>query len=622
MVSTIRQHAGAGLVAAAVIAASFAHGLFDPSGYAAASILIWAAVLAGLAARAIPLRPVGPLAAVGGLCLAGIAVLGFLSVNWASDQGRAFEEAVRASFYVGLFALCACTASLRGRDEWLAGLTAGLAVVSVIALFAYLQPGSLGSRNDIPGAAGRLSYPVGYWNGAAALLATATVLLAYAGGWALARRIRIAATALIPLAVLAMWLTGSRGGAAAAVLGLVALVAASPDRPRQLTSIGIALAGALVLVGASETMHSLTRGIPNHASRSEGDVMSAISVVVAALTALASSRFGRARPDFRVSHRARLAVGAIAALAIVAAVLIAHPAQRFSDFKAPPPTQNGIAVGGPDLSSNGRWQFWGEAVNAFESEPLRGVGAGGFEGWWGIHGDIPLFVRNPHSLPLQDAVDFGIPGLALFLGFCAALAVGCRRVLAARHAGDADVLVAVLICAASGAVFDWTWEIPVVFGPAVVCAALLLSSAPSNRKLPGRLWGGLAIAAACAALFAGGIVVLSEQDLRQSRQAAGDGRLDDAIDHAKAARSIEPWSAEPYTQLALLEEERGDFSAALTYVKQAENRDSEDWRLPVIEATLLQRRGDFLAARTAYLRAGRLSPLPVKSVVFAPRTQG
>ena len=197
MVSTIRQHAGAGLVAAAVIIAAFAHGLFDPIGYAAGSILVWAAVVAGLAARAIPLRPVGPFAALGALCLAGIAVLGFLSVNWASDQGQAFEEAVRVSFYAGLFVLAACTATVRGRDEWLAGLTFGLAVVSVVALFAYLQPGTLGGRSDIPGAAGRLSYPVGYWNGAAALLATATVLLAHAGAWASARRLRIAATALI-----------------------------------------------------------------------------------------------------------------------------------------------------------------------------------------------------------------------------------------------------------------------------------------------------------------------------------------------------------------------------------------------------------------------------------------
>ena len=222
---------------------------------------------------------------------------------------------------------------------------------------------------------------------------------------------------------------------------------------------------------------------------------------------------------------------------------------------------------GPDLSSNGRWQFWGEAVNAFESEPLRGGGRRRFRGLVGAFtGTFRLFVRNPHSLPLQDAVDFGIPGLALFLGFgSAALAVGCQRVLAARHAGDADVHVGrVLICAASAVPsFDWTWEIPVVFGPAVVCAALLLSSAPSNRKLRARrLLGrpchrsGVRLRSVCRRGDRGAQRAGSEAE---PPGGSGDGRHRRCDrSNAKAARSIVPWSAEPYTQLALLEEERGD----------------------------------------------------------------
>ena len=622
MFATIRQHMSAGLVAAAVITAALAHGLFDPTGYAAASILVWATVIAGFAGKAMPQRPVGMPAVAAGLCLAAITVLGFLSVNWASDQGRAFEEAVRVSFYAGLFVLAACTAGVRGRDEWLAGLTMGLAVVSVIALFAYLQPGSLGSRSDIPGSAGRLSYPVGYWNGAASVLATTTVLLAYAGAWASARRLRIAATALIPVAVLAMWLTGSRGGAAAAIVALIVLVAASPDRGRQLVAVAIGLVGALVLVAASEAMPSLTRDIPNAASRNEGDLMTVLSILAVGVTAAVSSRLDGARPAFRLSRRVAVVAGVIVALAVVLGVFAAHPFESFDEFKAAPPTQHGVAIGGPDLSSNGRWQFWGSAIDAFASEPLRGVGAGGFESWWGVHGDVPLFVRNPHSLPLQSAVDYGILGIVLFAGFCVALVIGCRRRLSARHVGDADVLVAVIVCGALGAVFDWTWEIPAVFGPTVVCASLMLSSALSRRRPRGRVLGGLVTAAAVAAMLAAGVVVLSQQDLRLSRDAAADGRIDEAIDHANAANDVEPWSAEPYIELALLARDRGDVSAGLAYVKKAEARDSEDWRLPVIEATLLRTRGDFAAARKAYLRAGRLSSLPVNSVVFAPPSQG
>ena len=97
------------------------------------------------------------------------SLLAGASVAWASDQGRAFEEAVRASAYLGLFTLAACTASRGGRRQWIAGLPSGLGAVSVLPLLSYLQPGLLdGGELDalIPGAAGRLSYPIGYWNGA------------------------------------------------------------------------------------------------------------------------------------------------------------------------------------------------------------------------------------------------------------------------------------------------------------------------------------------------------------------------------------------------------------------------------------------------------------------------
>ena len=64
-------------------------------------------------------------------------------MGWATDQGRAFDEAVRGSTYLGLFTLAACTASPGGRRQWLDGLTVGLAVVVVLALLSRLQPGLL-----------------------------------------------------------------------------------------------------------------------------------------------------------------------------------------------------------------------------------------------------------------------------------------------------------------------------------------------------------------------------------------------------------------------------------------------------------------------------------------------
>ena len=620
MVSTMRQHAGAGLVAAAVVIAAFTQGLFNPTGYAAASIVIWAAVVAGLVGRGLPSAPVGTLAALAGLCLAATVVLAIASVAWASDQGRAFDEGVRVSFYLGLFVLATCTANRPGRAQWVAGLATGLGVILVVALFAFLQPGLLTSgASDVPNAAGRLSYPIGYWNGTAALLAAAALLLAYGATRAPTRLLRSTATATIALALLGIWLANSRGGAAAVLIGGAVLVAASPDRARQLVSVAIGALGAAVLIVVSEQMDALTGGVVDSAMRADGHWMSALCVVVAGVAGAMAWWADSRRLRLRVSRRLGIAIAAVAIAGAVVGMIAANPAERFREFKAPPSVRTGVPVGAAELSSNGRWQFWSVAVDAFESNPIGGVGSGSYEDWWARHASVPLFVRNPHSLPLQQAAELGIPGIVLFLGFLVALALAALRRIGAGRDGDAGILVAVALAGAAGAAVDWTWEIPAVFGPAVICSALLLASAPSRPLARGGYWLGMGtVTAAWIAMIAGGLVVLTDLELQRSKDAAAANRIGEGIDRARAARTIQPWSAEPYTQLAQLEADQGNVSQALVDLKEAEKRDSQDWRLPLIEASLQQRRGDGAAARLAYERAQRLSPIPLASVVPPP----
>ncbi len=104
-------------------------------------------------------------------------------------------------------------------------------------------------------------------------------------------------------------------------------------------------------------------------------------------------------------------------------------------------------------------------------------------------------------------------------------------------------------------------------------------------------------------------MVLTEIELQRSRDAAAGDQVTAGIDRAEQARTVMPWSSEPYVQLALLEEERGDIDQALHDLRQAESRDSEDWRLPLIEARLEARRGDARASRTALERSQALSPM-------------
>jgi O-Antigen ligase len=602
MSSTIRQHAGSGLVAAGVIIAAVCEGLFEPLGYAAASLLVWGTIAVCLIGGVFGPAPIGRLALLAGLLLAAVAALALLSTNWANDQGRAFEEGVRATLYLGLFTLAVCTAGRGSRRDWLAGLTAGLGVVTFIALIAYLQPGTLDSgRSEIPNAAGRLSYPIGYWNGAAALLAVAAVLLADWASRGRSREVRAAATAMIPAVVLAIWLTSSRGGLVALAIGWVVLVAASRDRSRLLKGIAIGAAGGAALVGIAGLMDPLTSGALDSARRTDGDRMSVLVVIATVLVGIVALAADEWVPRIQPSRRVKLALAGLLLVAAVVAVAAIGPAGKIREFTAAPaPDAPAGAVG---FGSNGRWQFWESAIDAFASSPVRGLGAGGWEAYWGAHATIPRFTRNPHSLPLQAAAELGVAGIVLLLGFFAVLGKATLRRLRRRRRGDAPVLAAVIVSAAVGAVTDWTWEFPAVIGPAVICAGLLLSSAPPPMGAR-RAWeGGITLVLACFAMIASALVLAGDIELRLSRAADDRGDFDAAIARARDASAFEPWASAPYVRLALLRESQRDLPLALADLREAVKRDTGDWRLSLIEARLESRNGAAPAARKALKRA-------------------
>jgi O-Antigen ligase len=610
---TTRQHAGAALVAAAVVAAALTTGLFYPKGYAVGSIVVWSAVLAGLVSRALPFARVAAPAAMAGLCLAGVVVLAGVSIAWASDQGRAFEEAVQASAYLGLFTLAACTASPRGRSAWLAGMTGGLAIVSALAVASRLQPGVLenkGLLELIPDSGSRLSYPIGYWNGLGALLVAAAILLVHSGARAPVRELRASAIAAVPIVALGLRYATSRGAVLALVLGLVVLVAASPNRARQLRAIVLGTMGGGAVVLATSGFHALTDGMTDATARSQGDWATAILLAGVVLTgALAWFMDGR-EMRLRVPRAIAIGLAVVGVGAVAAGIAIADPAERFRDFKQPPPAtpEAPYVITDDDFSGSGRWQLWGEALDAFESAPIAGIGAGGFEDWWAQHAPIFLFARSAHSLPLQQMAELGLLGALLLLGFLAAVIAAARSQLIKRT-GEAEALGALLVAALATAATDWSWEIPVVLAPALVAAGLLTAAVPSPEHQRHSYVLGLgAVAIAWLAMVAAGLVLLTELKLDQSRSAAREGRLNDGIDRAQEARQIQPWSPEPYTQLALLEEARGNLDLALERLGQAEARDSEDWRLPLIESRLLFEAGDKVAGESAFDRARALNP--------------
>jgi O-Antigen ligase len=607
MLSMIRQHAWTGLVAAAALTAALAEGFFAPLGFAAAAMVVWSVVAVCLIGRVFDLAPIGQPALIAGLLLAAATALTLLSALWAKDQGDAFEEGVRAALYLGLFTLAACTAREDARRRWVAGLAAGLAIAGFLALLAYLQPGTLDSgRSEIPNAAGRLSYPIGYWNGAASMLAVAAVLLAFCAANAATRLMRTLATAAIPAMVLGIWLTSSRGGLIALGLGWAVMLAATGSRGRLLKAILVGGAAGVILILFAGLLDDLTSGALDAARRSDGDWMSAFGIAVTVVTAIAAWRLDGRVPRIRISRRLAMALLTILVLAGGVAIAVAGPEKQIREFTEAPARDAQADVGG--VSSNGRWQWWKSSVDAFESSPAHGVGAGGWEAYWGAHSTFPQFARNPHSLPMQSAAELGVPGIALLLSFMAVILVAAVRRLRLRPRADGPVLVGVLATAAAGAAVDWTWQIPGVIAAAVVCAGLLTASAPPRLSMRRSGLGVLTLVVAYLAIAASALVLVGDVELRRSRDAADAGNFDEAIRRARDALTFTPWASDPYTQLALSQEDRGSYGKALADIKEAEARDADDWRLLLIEARLQTRNGNTAAAETALRRAQANSP--------------
>jgi hypothetical protein len=177
----------AGALAAVVVAAAAAEGAGSQQLVAAGAVLAWWSVIVALAVGRLRGRPPAPVplaAIVVGACLVALAALSFVSMGWASDGGRAFAVAVQGALYAGVFVLVVLLSSPGAARPWLGGLALGLAAVCAVALTSRLLPGidaDAGLFEALQAAQGRLSFPIGYWNGLGALAALALVLLSWVG---------------------------------------------------------------------------------------------------------------------------------------------------------------------------------------------------------------------------------------------------------------------------------------------------------------------------------------------------------------------------------------------------------------------------------------------------------
>ena len=126
-------------------------------------------------------------------------------------------------------------AARRGDAPGSPGWRSGWSRSGAIALLARFVPGPFGDPDadlarTLPAALGRLTYPIGYWNGLAAAMAAAIVLCSWFATAAAGPRARALAVGALPPVLLALWMTDSRGGLVAAALAFVVLLLAGRGR--------------------------------------------------------------------------------------------------------------------------------------------------------------------------------------------------------------------------------------------------------------------------------------------------------------------------------------------------------------------------------------------------------
>jgi hypothetical protein len=468
------------LLAGPTVLAFFSGGYFDgPRVWAA--FVAWGLVLAVALAAPRPL----PVSGAGRTAVAGLVLLGgwtAASLSWAPLADPATDAVLRVVLYAG--ALLAAIALLRDGRAARAlepGLAAGAVVVVGYGLSGRVLPGLI-ELDRSAGAGGRLEQPITYWNAEGALAAMGLVLCARLAGdrtRPLAVRM-LAAAGCAPLGA-GVYLSLSRAAIAAAVVGLVVLVAAAPTWP-QLRAAAGALAGGLAAAAASAAFPGFASLEGDLAARTaEGAAMGGILLLLAAAAALATLAAVRREEGGLLStadlpRPVRPAVVAGVAVALTAAGLVVTTLGERGDAAELNERRAGERL---TTVSSRRYDYWRVGWDAFASEPARGVGAGGFRVVWLRERPVRDNTLEAHSLELETAVELGIVGLVLLGVFLGGVVAASRRALRTRPVAAAGPVAAGTVWMLHSAV-DWDWQVPAVTLPAILLAGALVAAAEAD----------------------------------------------------------------------------------------------------------------------------------------------
>jgi O-Antigen ligase len=600
-------------------------GGFDPLVGDQVGVAVWWVLLFGVAVAALPRLRVSPLALGALAVLLGFVAWTGLSLGWTESVEKTAADLARVTTYLGIFALAVCS---RGRGQGrttVAALASGIALVTGVALISRLHPAWFPSADQtaqfLTSGEERLSYPLNYWNGLAALIAIGLPLALQLATEARTVWARALFAATLPAMVLTIYFTLSRGGIGAAVVALAVYLAFAADRIPKAISLAISLVGGGALILLASHRDALVHGHETATAHSQGNEMIVFTLVVCLIAGLAQAVFTtalarRGRPRWTRVRRDHAFVATLVAAAVVVVALIAvdapgHLSNAWSDFKAP---SNEAAMGTGRLSSfagESRYQFWSSAVREAKHEPLTGTGSGTFQVWWTRDGDTDEPVIDTHNQYLQVLGELGIVGLALLLAFVAINLLGGGRAVV-RAVGARRSLLAAALAGSSvlwtTSLFDWMWKLPVIPIAALLLVALLVAGEAEDEPAAPL---GLRIGAPVLALLAVvaiAIPLTATTFLRQSQAEAREGDTVAALEDARTAQNAMPGAAGPWLQEGLLLESEGDYTGAAAATRKATDKEPNEWRNWLVLSRIEAENGQAAAAIAAYREAKRLNP--------------
>ena len=572
---------------------------------------------------------------VGGL-LATFAGWTFLSMFWAADAESAFNEFNRTSLYLAVLVLAVITARAGAAGRWSDGLCAGIVAIAVLALSSRLFPALFESRelgNFIPSALTRLSFPVGYWNALGILVSLAVPLCLRSALVARRPALRALAVAVVPVLAGVVYLTSSRGAVVAVFVGIAVFLVMTDVRWAALGATMAAVAGSTLAIAVLIDRHTLVNGpLDSDLAVRQGRTAAALLIICCLVTAglqLVGERTLRGR--FRPRPFAGWTVAGAVVLVVLVGLLLARPVTRFEEFRQPPSNEILVASDFATahlLSGNGsgRWQFWTAAIDEFESAPLHGRGAGSYESWWAEHASFTYFLKNAHSLYLEVLGELGLVGFFLLVAvFTGGFVIAVRRLRVVRGQSRVTLaaLTAVLAAFMAAAAIDWIWQVTVVGVVGIAALGLIVGPATLDdlgaerpvRSKRSRIAAGVGLlGVAWLLICAQAIPWLATDKIEDSQAAVRRGNLNAALKDALDAKSLQPWAASTYVQIALVAETRGDLEASHHWISEAIQRNSRDWRLWLVASRIERKSGLHEQADRSYVKARSLNP---RSPLFA-----